>query len=146
MIEITKSIEWDMGHRIPNHKSKCRNPHGHRYKLEVTLAGPVSTERGASHEGMVYDFGDIKQHLMDKVHAQLDHCFLASEEDLVFAPLAKNESLGLKIILVPFVPTAENILLWCYQLLMQDYPATVPIVRLRLFETPSSYVEYIPQI
>ena len=144
MLEITKAIEWDMGHRIPNHKSKCRNPHGHRYRLEVTVAGPVSKEKGASHEGMVHDFGDIKEHLMSKVHALLDHCFLASEEDGIFAPLAQNEALGLKIILVPFIPTAENILIWCYKLLTQDYPAQVPMVRLRLFETPTSFVEFVP--
>jgi 6-pyruvoyltetrahydropterin/6-carboxytetrahydropterin synthase len=41
MTEVTKIVEWDMGHRVPNHKSKCRNPHGHRYRLEVTIGGPL---------------------------------------------------------------------------------------------------------
>ncbi|MBI4225594.1 6-carboxytetrahydropterin synthase [Candidatus Roizmanbacteria bacterium] len=42
---ITKIIEFDMGHRIPNHKSQCRNLHGHRYKLEVNLEGDVEEKK-----------------------------------------------------------------------------------------------------
>jgi 6-pyruvoyltetrahydropterin/6-carboxytetrahydropterin synthase len=79
MLEITKAIEWDMGHRVPNHKHKCRNPHGHRYRLEMTVAGEVSVEKGTSQEGMVHDFGDIKNHLLEKIYSKLDHCFLATE-------------------------------------------------------------------
>jgi 6-pyruvoyltetrahydropterin/6-carboxytetrahydropterin synthase len=144
MIEITKSIEWDMGHRVPNHKHKCRNPHGHRYRLEMTVSGLVSKEKGTSEEGMVHDFGDIKKHLLEKIHSRLDHCFLATEEDPIFAPLAKDKELDLKIILVPFVPTAENILVWCYERLIEDFPAHLSISRLRLYETPTSSAEYIP--
>lgn len=141
MLEITKAIEWDMGHRVPNHNGKCRNPHGHRYRLEMTVSGRISEEKGSSLEGMVHDFGDIKQHLHEKIYVQLDHCFLATEEDPIFAPLAKEEP-DLKIFLVPFVPTAENIVVWCYQRLSENFPAHLKIVRLRLFETPTSYAEY----
>jgi 6-pyruvoyltetrahydropterin/6-carboxytetrahydropterin synthase len=144
MLKITKAIEWDMGHRVPNHKHKCRNPHGHRYRLEMTVLGQVSEEKGSSQEGMVHDFGDIKQHLHDKVYNILDHCFLASEEDAIFAPLAHDKALDLKIVLVPFIPTAENILVWCYERLIQDFPQHLSIVRLRLFETPTSFAEYRP--
>lgn len=143
MIEITKSIEWDMGHRVPNHKHKCRNPHGHHYRLEMTISGSVCDEKGSALEGMVHDFGDLKEHLLSKVYSHLDHCFLASEEDPIFAPLAKKEA-DLKILLVPFIPTAENILVWCYQRLSEDFPSHLKIVRLRLFETPTSFAEYIP--
>ena len=73
---ITKEIGIDMGHRVPNHKSKCRNPHGHRYTLEVTITAPLIDTDGASDEGMIFDFGDIKKHMMEKIHDVLDHGFM----------------------------------------------------------------------
>ena len=41
MLTITRKLEFDAGHRIPDHKSQCRNLHGHRYTLEITLVGAV---------------------------------------------------------------------------------------------------------
>ena len=143
MLEITKSIEWDMGHRIPKHSHKCRNPHGHRYRLELTLSGAVNTERGSSQEGMVHDFGDIKTHMEETIYQRLDHCFLAAEDDPIFAHIA-HEHPDLKIILVPFIPTAENILVWCYQALSENFPGHLRITKLRLHETPTSFAEYTP--
>jgi 6-pyruvoyltetrahydropterin/6-carboxytetrahydropterin synthase len=142
MIQVTRSIEWDMGHRVPNHKHKCRYPHGHRYRLELTLSGQVSHDRGTSHEGMVHDFGDIKQILLDKIHDTLDHCFMASEDDVVFTPLAKEHDL--QILLVPFIPTAENIVQWCFDRLQHCFPSSLKITRLRLYETPTSWADFIP--
>ena len=79
MVSVTKVIEWDMGHRVPNHKHKCANPHGHRYRLELTVTGLVSEQKGSSSEGMVVDFSDIKKAMMDRIHEPLDHCFMAYE-------------------------------------------------------------------
>ncbi len=143
MIQITKIIEWDMGHRVPQHRHKCRNPHGHRYKLELTLSGPVSCVKGSSQEGMICDFGDIKTLMLESIHQKLDHCFMASEDDPIFSDLAQGKGQDLNILLVPFVPTAENIVLWCYERLHPILPTNLSIVRLRLFETPSSYAEYV---
>ena len=47
---ITKLLEIDMGHRIPQHKSKCFNPHGHRYKFEVGVEGELINSKGESSE------------------------------------------------------------------------------------------------
>ena len=59
-MEVVKKIEIDYGHRIPNHKSKCFSPHGHRGVVEVCLSGGVISDKGNSSEGMVIDFSDIK--------------------------------------------------------------------------------------
>ena len=45
---VTKVIEIDMGHRVPNHKSKCKNLHGHRYRFEVAVNGELAAEQGSS--------------------------------------------------------------------------------------------------
>lgn len=144
MIEITKSIEWNMGHRVPFHKNKCRSPHGHRYKLELTLGGDISQEKGASQEGMLYDFGDIKKILSQRIYKVVDHAFMAFKDDELIAPLAHGPGKDLNFILVPFIPTVENIVSWCYDLLQDAFPENLKIVRLRLFETPTSWADFYP--
>ena len=59
-MQITTRLEFDAGHRIPNHKSQCRNLHGHRYALEITLSGDIIHQKKASEDGMVMDFSDVK--------------------------------------------------------------------------------------
>ena len=57
--KIRRWVETDTGHRVPNHKSKCKNMHGHRYRWEVELEGEVVAHPGTSEEGMLMDFSDI---------------------------------------------------------------------------------------
>lgn len=142
VMEITKIIEWDMGHRVPNNRNKCQHPHGHRYRLEVTLAGPLNSERGSSSEGMVLDFTDLKQLLREHIHDPLDHCFMIYDQDPIMAPFAAAHSTELKLVVMPFIPTAENIVLWCYETLRARMPESSPISRLRLYETPNSWADY----
>ena len=80
MLTITRKLEFDAGHRIPDHKSQCRNLHGHRYTLEITLIGNVIEQEGSSDNGMIMDFSDVKalakQHLVDV----WDHAFLVYQD------------------------------------------------------------------
>ena len=66
---IRRYIETDTGHRVPNHKSKCRHFHGHRYRWEAEIEGEVVTVAGASDEGMLIDFGDVSAILTEFIHA-----------------------------------------------------------------------------
>ena len=142
MIHITKSIEWDMGHRVPNHKSKCRNPHGHRYRMELSLSGLVNRNAGASSEGMVIDFGDIKRIMMNQIHDVLDHGFMVYEKDqLLLSFFETNAEEQFKMIKVPFIPTVENISQWCYQQLNLCLPNDISIYNVRLYETPNSWAD-----
>lgn len=144
MIEVTKVIEWDMGHRVPNHNNKCRFPHGHRYRLEFTLAGETNAQLGDSSEGMVFDFGDIKNILLKNIHDVLDHSFMAYEGDKLFSQLHKQYPQDTAIILVPFIPTAENIAVWCYEQVKNSFPHPLRISHLRLYETPNSWADLRP--
>ena len=58
---IRRYVETDTGHRVPNHKSKCKHLHGHRYRFEAEIAGDVVQEKGVSDEGMLMDFSDVSQ-------------------------------------------------------------------------------------
>ena len=144
MIQITKTIEWDMGHRIPNHDGACQFPHGHRYRLEVTLGGPLVTHEGSPNEGMIVDFSVISESLKVHIKDTLDHRFVVYENDsLLQKAFAKEIRDQLKILFVPFIPTSENLVYWCYKKLKDAFPATTHIVKLRLYETPKSWSEYI---
>ena len=59
-MQITTRLEFDAGHRIPSHKSQCKNLHGHRYAIEITLSGDIISQAGASENGMVMDFSEVK--------------------------------------------------------------------------------------
>ncbi len=145
MILVTKSIEWDMGHRIPNHNGKCRHPHGHRYKLEVTLEGKIITTPKSPFEGMVLDFKDFKSILKEEIYHKLDHKFMISECDTDFSLLIRHSpELAKGFMVVPFIPTAENIVEWCYEQINNKMPPNVRVHRCRLFETPTSQAEFIP--
>lgn len=112
---ISKSIEFAAGHRIPNHKSKCRNIHGHTYKVTVALSGEVNQTEGASDEGMVLDFGELKSVMDAYIHQTFDHSFIVWERDFEML-LALDTFLkqGMKIVKVNCIPTAENLsrLIW----------------------------------
>ncbi|OGK21963.1 6-carboxytetrahydropterin synthase QueD [Candidatus Roizmanbacteria bacterium RIFCSPHIGHO2_01_FULL_39_8] len=138
---ITKIIEFDMGHRIPNHKSQCRNLHGHRYKLELNIEGEVQKEVGRSEEGMVFDFIDVKTLLMNEVHSKCDHAFMFYEKDPVLAVFAKKNK-SLKFVSVPFIPTAENISDWIFNILSKKIEIISKkkfhLQGIKLWETPTS--------
>ena len=76
-MRITRRLEFDAGHRIPDHRSQCRHLHGHRYAIEITLVGEIIHQPGDPANGMVMDFSQVKdlakQHLVD----EWDHAFLA---------------------------------------------------------------------
>lgn len=144
MIQITKIVEWDMGHRVPNHHSKCRNPHGHRYRLELTVTGALIETPGGSSEGMVVDFGKVKQAMMERVHDVLDHGFMYYDGDEVMARFFAAEAADLRGIAVPFIPTAELLAKWCHDQLCDVLPDDLRIVQARVFETPNSWADYRP--
>jgi 6-pyruvoyltetrahydropterin/6-carboxytetrahydropterin synthase len=80
-MRITRRLEFDAGHRIPDHRSQCRHLHGHRYALEITLSGEVIERNGDPANGMVMDFGDIKTIALREVVELWDHAFLVYAGD-----------------------------------------------------------------
>jgi len=86
-MEITTRLEFDAGHRIPNHKSQCRNLHGHRYVIEITLGGDIISNEKISEDGMVMDFSDVKRIARESVVDVWDHAFLVYKNDAVILDL-----------------------------------------------------------
>lgn len=143
-MRVTKEIQWDMGHRVTNHRSLCRNLHGHRYKAQICVEGDLITKSGVSDEGMVIDFSDIKEIATKYVHDVLDHGFMVWDKDEVVLKFFKTNP-QLKHIAVPFVPTAENIAGWIFtrlgNRLKDKYGTGLKLYSIKLWETPTSFVE-----
>ena len=142
-MQITTRLEFDAGHRIPNHKSQCRNLHGHRYALEITLSGGVITQE-ISENGMVMDFSDVKRIARESVVDVWDHAFLVYEKDaevLNFLNTLPNH----KTVIFPSVPTAENMAAEAFKILKSQYQDIygnhLKLDRVRLYETPNSWAD-----
>lgn len=140
---IARWIEFDSGHRVPNHESKCRHPHGHRYRVNVIVHGPVINDQARADDGMVVDFGVVKQVLMAKVHDVLDHAFIVDQRDtLMLQALAIPATLGLdpwRVVVVPFAPTAENLAAWVFAEIAPTLRAArLTLEAVEVYETPTS--------
>ena len=143
-MQITTRLEFDAGHRIPSHKSQCRNLHGHRYAIEITLSGDIITQEGISETGMVMDFSDVKAIARRSVVDVWDHAFLVYREDT-----AGLDFLGTlpdhKTVVMDTIPTAENMAAEAFRILRSEYHDTygnhLKLERVRLYETPNSWAD-----
>ena len=139
---VTKQIEIDMGHRVTNHKSKCSSLHGHRYKIEVGVDDKLVTKKGASDEGMVIDFGDLKKVLIDRIDRHYDHGFVIWEKDPMAPFLRKDKKT--KLVEVSFIPTAENLAtLWGEAVKDALRRKRIKMQYLKVWETPTSTATYV---
>ena len=141
-MKIGKVIQWDMGHRVLNHRSVCKGLHGHRYKAEICVEGDLVEKKDASEEGMVIDFADIKKTAQKFIQEELDHAFMVWEKDIELLEFFKN-SKGHKPVIVPFTPTAENVAAYIFNELKDEFTDVfktgLHLQSVKLWETPSSY-------
>jgi len=138
---ITKQIEIDMGHRIPNHNGKCKNLHGHRYKIVLGVEGDL--EEKGSNEGMVLDFGELKKVLIETIDNKYDHSFVLYSNDKYLKCFKEMHLDGLNINFVNFIPTAENLAKHFYEILKPILEKrNINISFLEVHETPTSMARY----
>ncbi|WP_263768653.1 6-carboxytetrahydropterin synthase QueD [Propionivibrio soli] len=143
---ITRRLEFDAGHRIPDHRSQCRHLHGHRYAIEITLSGNIIAQPGDPANGMVMDFSEIKtlarRHLVDL----WDHAFLAYEGDNAVVDFL-NTLPGHKTVVLDCIPTAENLVERAFAILDGVYKDTygnaLRLERVRLYETPNCWADAV---
>ena len=144
-MKIVKIIQWDMGHRVLHHRSICKGLHGHRYKAEICISGDLVSKSGASEEGMVIDFADIKKVSKKYIQEDLDHAFMVWDKDEELINFF-NHSKGHKPVIVPFTPTAENVAAYIFHKLQdkfQDiYKTGLQLHSVKLWETPTSHALY----
>ncbi len=143
-MRITRRLEFDAGHRIPDHRSACRHLHGHRYALEITLSGDVIQMPGTAVDGMVMDFAEVKalaqKHLVDL----WDHAFLVHRHDKAVLDFLRSLP-DHKTAVLDSVPTAENLAQAAFDILDPLYRSTyghrLKLDRVRLYETPNCWAD-----
>lgn len=122
VVEVTKEVLFDSCHKLYDYIGKCSRLHGHTYKLQLTIKGTVDDL------GMVLDFNTLKHILNNEVVEELDHYNLNDKFD--------------------FNTTAENMVVYLYYALNKslalktngDRP--LEVVKVRLWETPTSYATF----
>jgi 6-pyruvoyltetrahydropterin/6-carboxytetrahydropterin synthase len=108
---VVRTFDFEAAHVLPWHPGKCSRLHGHTYRLEVTVEGPIGDD------GMVMDFGDLKEVVETEIVSQWDHRYLND--------FFEN-------------PTAEVLAVEAWKRLEAR---ALELVRLRLWETPRACVE-----
>ncbi len=138
MIQITRRLEFDAGHRVLGHEGRCKHIHGHRYAAEITIQGP-----GLDSLGRVIDFGVVKSLLGHWIDSHWDHNLLLNSEDPLWdEPFFRNERR-------PYLfegcnPTAENMARELWQVAIDLLASNLQVVRVRIWETPSCYADFVP--
>jgi 6-pyruvoyltetrahydropterin/6-carboxytetrahydropterin synthase len=123
-VMVSKEFTFDAAHHLHCYEGKCKNLHGHTYKVVFGISGYVNEI------GLAIDFGDIKEIWKNEIEIYLDHRYL-------------NETLP------EMNTTAENMVVWIYEkmaeALTKDNRANeykgARVEFVRLFETPTSYAE-----
>lgn len=118
---LSKQFTFDAAHHLPHHGGKCARPHGHTYTLEVTVRGPIKQALSKSDHGMVLDFADLSHIVKEAVIARLDHYDLN--------------------IVTGVYTTVENLIHWIWDALVAAGLPDDLLYRIRLWETPTSFVE-----
>jgi len=143
-MRITRRLEFDAGHRIPNHESQCRHLHGHRYALEVTLSGDIITTDGAPEQGMVMDFSAVKVIAQQHVADLWDHAFLAWRNDREIVAFLHTLP-GHKTVLFDAPPTAEQLAVTAFRILdkvyRDRYGDRLRLENVRIYETPNCWAD-----
>ena len=141
---ITRRLEFDAGHRIPDHKSQCRHLHGHRYAIEITLSGDIIQCDGDAANGMVMDFSQVKELAKTSLVDRWDHAFLVYEKDHPVADFLASMP-GHKTVVLDRVPTAENLARLAFDTLDAIYRDTygnhLKLEQVRLYETPNCWAD-----
>lgn len=111
--KATRRFHFDAAHHLPNYEGKCRNVHGHRWDLEVTVEDRINEN------GFVLDFSEIKKIVEAEVISYFDHCDLNK--------LIEN-------------PTAENLCVAIWKILHNQLGLSLSSIR--LYESPDSWIDY----
>ena len=145
MIRITKIFTFETAHVLYNYDGKCKNMHGHSYKLFVTVKGNPINDLDHSKNGMVVDFGDIKRIVKSEIIDVWDHAVMLNGLSPHKQLGESLEAQGHKVIYCDYQPTCENMLYDIAEKIKKQLPDTVSLAYLKLHETENSYGEWFAE-
>ncbi|MEH6512823.1 6-pyruvoyl trahydropterin synthase family protein [Maribacter arcticus] len=141
-IRITKQFNFETGHALYGYDGKCRNVHGHSYKLSVTVIGRPITDTSHVKLGMVIDFGDLKKIVKEDIVDKFDHATVFNK-NTPHVELAKElTDRGHNVILADYQPTSENMVIDFAAKIKSRLPKNISLFSLKLQETDTSFAEW----
>ncbi len=141
-IRITKQFSFETGHALYGYDGKCRNVHGHSYKLSVTVIGAPITDTTHVKLGMVIDFGDLKKIVKEDIEDVFDHATVFNKNTPHIELAKELEERGHNVILVDYQPTSENMVIDFAKKIKSRLPKNIELHSLKLQETETSYAEW----
>ena len=141
-IRITKQFNFETGHALYGYDGKCKNVHGHSYKLSVTVIGSPITDKNNVKYGMVIDFGDLKKIVTEQIVAIFDHATVFNKNTPHIELAHELQTRGHDVILVDYQPTSENMVIDFAQKIKSRLPKTIELHSLKLQETDTSFAQW----
>ncbi|MCK9218670.1 MAG: 6-carboxytetrahydropterin synthase [Bacteroidales bacterium] len=143
-IRITKEFTFEAAHALKGYNGPCKNIHGHSYELSVTIKGRPNPDPVSEKNGMVLDFGELKNLIKKQIIDPFDHALLLNSEVDQKALLNFGEPFT-NIIFLPYQPTSENFLLDFARRIRPLLPPGIQLYSMRLRETSSSFAEWFAE-
>ncbi|MFT2008059.1 6-pyruvoyl trahydropterin synthase family protein [Pontibacter sp. 13R65] len=140
-IRLTRLFTFQAAHVLQNYDGARRNIHGHSYKLQVTIIGTPILNKQHHKYGMVMDFDDLKNLVQERLLQKVDHALLLREDNPPEL-LQTLQKLHHKLVLTPYQPTCENMLLYFKSRLRNYLPVYVELHSLKLWEAGNSFAEW----
>ncbi len=132
MYSVTKRIDFCYGHRLLHYDGVCKHPHGHNAVAEIEVRSASLDDRH-----MVCDFGDIKRVVKGWIDQELDHKMILHRDDPLLPALQQHHE---PVFVVDENPTVEHI---AYLIFDQTRRLGFPVVRVTVWETPTSFATYV---
>ena len=141
-IRITKQFNFETGHALYGYDGKCRNVHGHSYKLSVTVSGTPIDDSSHVKFGMVIDFTDLKKIVKEEIVDLFDHAtvFNKNTPHLELAKILSDR--GHDVILVDYQPTSEMMVIDFAEKINRRLPKNINLFSIKLQETETSFAEW----
>ena len=141
-IRITKQFTFETGHALFGYDGKCRNVHGHSYKLSVTVIGSPIIDTSNVKLGMVIDFGDLKKIVKEEVVGPFDHATVFNKNTPHIELAEELMERGHKVILADYQPTSENMVVDFAGKIRARLPENIQLHSLKLRETETAFAEW----
>ena len=140
-IRVTKEFNFEIAHALWNYDGPCKNLHGHSYKLFVTISGSPINDETNPKNGMVIDFGDLKQIVKQDIVDELDHAVILNSKAIANIPKEISQMFERRLIL-DYQPTCENLVIDFAQRIKKQLPEQLKLFSLKLHETETSFAEW----
>ena len=141
-IRITKQFNFETGHALYGYDGKCKNVHGHSYKLSVTVIGQPIADSSQVKYGMVIDFSDLKKIVKEEIVDVFDHATVFNQNTPHIELAKELKERDHHVILVDYQPTSEMMVIDFADKIKKRLPKNIALFSLRLQETETSFAEW----